>query len=70
MPALHVAAWSLPLGFGAQMSERWALDLYCDPASYLQPTAGLHLCTGLTIAAAYAHARSLDQTTADAAAKQ
>jgi hypothetical protein len=58
--ALQLAAWSLPLGFGCQMTERWALDLYCDPSSYLQPTAGLHLCTGLTIAAAYAHARSLE----------
>ena len=58
--ALYVAACALPLGFGAQMAERWALDLFCDPAGFaLQPTAVLHLGTGLTISAAYVWTRSV-----------
>ena len=59
-PSMLLAASLLPLGFGAQMCERWALDLFCEPTSYLlQPTAVLHLATGLTISAAYVHARSV-----------
>ncbi|KAL1496421.1 hypothetical protein AB1Y20_016376 [Prymnesium parvum] len=58
--AMYLATFALPLGFAAQLSERWAVDLFCEPGSlWLQPTAALHVATGVTIAAAYVHVRSI-----------
>jgi len=58
--AMRTALVSLALGFSAHGAERLALDLWCDPSSYLQPTAALHVCTGVTIGAGYVWARSIE----------
>jgi hypothetical protein len=58
--AMYLSSCALPLGFIAQMCERWALGFYCRPDAWVrQPTAVLHAATGLTITAAYVHARSV-----------
>lgn len=58
--AMRAALVSLALGFSAHGAERLALDLWCDPGSYLQPTAALHVCTGVTIGTGYIWARSIE----------
>ncbi len=60
-PAAALSMLALPLSFMFHFAERFALDVYCEPMSLLQPTAAFHLGTGLAIAAAYVQARSLEQ---------
>jgi hypothetical protein len=58
--AMQTALICLTVGFAFQASERLGLDLYCDPYSWIQPTAMLHVCSALTIAAGYVWLRSIE----------
>ena len=59
--AVVLTLFLTPLGFTAHVSERLALDLYCLPTSLaVQPTALLHLGTGVAMAAAMVQARAMD----------
>mmetsp|Transcript_5931 Transcript_5931/g.19629 ORF Transcript_5931/g.19629 Transcript_5931/m.19629 type:complete len:160 (-) Transcript_5931:259-738(-) len=58
--AMQAALVCLTVGFAFQASERLGLDLYCYPYAWLQPTAVLHVCSALTIAAGYVWLRSIE----------
>lgn len=59
VPSMYIALLSLAVGFGVDTTERFVLDLFCRPTSWLQPTAILHVATGVTIGAGYTWARSM-----------
>jgi hypothetical protein len=75
VPAMKLATRTLVVGWTYRLTERWVLDCNV-PMNYLvnmkpslvrtigaavfSPTAILHIWTGITLLAGYAHARSLD----------
>lgn len=58
--AMGMALACLTISFSFQSAERLALDLYCNPYSWIQPTAALHVGSAITIGAGYVWIRSVE----------